>query len=78
MKILRTVSLGSNFTGSYKKESKSSGLYKGQCARHRNQSIDFQCKSIDWFLYKLSVILKWIKLVKKMSRIFCYYDDKQF
>ena len=45
---------------------------------YQNQSIDLHCRSIDWFLYNWNIRLKWIKLIKEMICIFCYYDDKQF
>ena len=28
---------------------------------YRNQLIDFHCTSIDWFLYKFNIGLKWVK-----------------
>ena len=36
---------------------------------NRNQSNDFQCKSIDWFLYDANTGLKWYSVLgKNISR----------
>ena len=35
--------------------------------QYRNQSINFQCESIDWFLYDGNIELRWVELLKMES-----------
>ena len=44
---------------------------------HANQSVDFHCKSIDWFLYDSDIALKFLNLQKENYRRIVLYSHSE-